>query len=201
MVSIYIMAHVSDYTFLNMSRIGNDLCDQSQRNIQNVGFANYMLTNYRPACPMSNAVEFATSQPFVNFTGSQQVGIGGCNIDHNSQLHITELTRPSCRISLYQRPFATVPFLGRGSSNPIMESQIQQGELANNRKTINPSSEVSHLGYRHTPMIPSLKATVTNPVNLVEGVAAEGWIRGGLPSRGLTRDKDYATTHTNKQYH
>lgn len=194
------MAYVSDYTFLNMSRIGNDLCDQSHRSIQNVGYANYMLTNYRPECPMSSAVEFATSQPFVNFTGSQQVGIGGCNIDQNSQLHITELTRPSCRISLYQRPFATVPFLGRGSSNPVMESQIQQGELANNRKTINPSSEVSHLNYRHTPMIPSLKATITNPVNLVEGVAAEGWIRGGLPSRGLTRDKDYATTHTNKQY-
>ena len=35
---------------------------------------------------------------------------------------------------------------------------------------------------------------------LVEGVAAEGWIRGGVPSRELTRDKDYATTHTKTQY-
>ena len=51
---------------------------------------------------------------------------------------------------------------------------------------------MSHLNYRHTPMIPSLKATVTNPANLVEGVAAEGWIRGGLPSRELAKDKDYA---------
>jgi hypothetical protein len=41
-------------------------------------------------------------------------------------------------------------------------------------------------------MIPSLKASVTNPANLVEGVAAEGWIRGGLPSRELVKDKDYA---------
>jgi hypothetical protein len=189
------MAYISDYTFFNMSRIGNDLCDQSQRNIQNVGYSNYMVTNYRPDCPMSSAVDFATSQPFVNFTGSKQVGIGGCNIDQNSSLHLTELSKPSCKISLHQRTFATVPYLGRGSSNPIMESQLQQGELANNRKTINPSSEVSHLTYRHTPMIPSLKATVTNPVNLVEGVAAEGWIRGGLPSRGLTRDKDYVKSH------
>ena len=49
-------------------------------------------------------------------------------------------------------------------------------------------------------MIPSLKATVQNPANLVEGVAADGWIRGGLPSRELTRDQDYATNHTSKQY-
>jgi len=56
------------------------------------------------------------------------------------------------------------------------------------------------MGYRNTPMIPSLKATVQNPANLVEGVAADGWIRGGLPSRELTRDQDYATNHTSKQY-
>ena len=49
-------------------------------------------------------------------------------------------------------------------------------------------------------MIPSLKATINNPANLVEGVAAEGWIRGGLPTKQLTKDKDYATQHTNKQY-
>ena len=54
--------------------------------------------------------------------------------------------------------------------------------------------------YRHTPMIPSLQSTITNPANLVEGAAAEGWIRGGVPSRELTRDKDYAKTHNVNQY-
>lgn len=185
-------SYVSDYTFYNKTRIGDDSCDQSQQSMQNASQANYMLTNFRPACPMGNAVDFATSQPNINFTGSHQVGINGCNIDQNSELHITDITKPKCRISLYERPFLTVPYLGRGSSHPVLESQLQQGELANNRKSINPSSEMSHLNYRHTPMIPSLKATVTNPANLVEGVAAEGWIRGGLPSRELAKDKDYA---------
>ena len=41
------------------------------------------------------------------------------------------------------------------------------------------------------PLIPSLKATVQNPNNLIEGMAANGWIRGGLPTRELTRDNDY----------
>ena len=45
----YIMAYVSDYTFYNKTRIGDDSCDLSQRNVQNVGQANYMLTNFH-AC-------------------------------------------------------------------------------------------------------------------------------------------------------
>ena len=194
------MASVHDYTFNQTTRIGDDQCDLSQRNVQNSEAATYMLNNFRPACPMSNAVEFATSQPDVNFTGSFQVGIGGCNIDQNSELSLTRLSRPKCRISLQERPFATVPYLGRGKSNPTLESQIQQGDLGSNRKSVNPSSEICYSNYSQTPMIPSLQATVSNPANLVEGVAAEGWIRGGLPSRELTRDKDYANTHTKNQY-
>jgi hypothetical protein len=185
------MAFVSDYKFHNKTRIGEDSCDISQRNVQNVNFSNYMLNNYRPDCPMSNAVEFATSQPMVNFSGSHQVGIGGCNINSNSELLITNITKPKCKISLLQRPFSTVPFLGRGPSNILLESQIQQGDLADNRKSLNHTTEESHIKYIHTPMIDSLKNTITNPVNLVEGVAQEGWIRGGMPSRELMREHSY----------
>lgn len=195
----YIMNYESDYTFYNNTRIGDDSCDMSQANIQNAASANYLLTNFRPECPMSNPVAFATSQPNVNFSGSHQVGIGGCNIDTNSKLHLSDISKPKCRISLYERPFLTVPYLGRGSANPELESQLQQGELANNRKSVNPSSEVCYSNYSQTPMIPSLKATINNPANLVEGVAAEGWIRGGLPSRELVRDQDYAKTHQTNQ--
>ena len=42
-------------------------------------------------------------------------------------------------------------------------------------------------------LVPSLKASIQNPANLCEGIAADGWIRGGLPSRELSRDKDYFT--------
>lgn len=194
------MSIVTDYTFNNLTRIGEDTCDLSQRNMQDVSAANYLLTNFRPQCPMSSAVDFATAQPAINFTGSNQVGIGGCNIDDNSQILITDLTRGKCKIDLLQRPYLTVPYLGRGKSNAILESQLQQGELANNRKSINPSTEVSHMNYSQTPLIPSLKSTVTNPANLVESVAAEGWIRGGIPVRQLTRDQEYVQSNSNKQY-
>jgi len=99
-------------------------------------------------------------------------------------------TNPKARISLYERPFVTVPYLGRGPSRPIEESKLQQGDFVTNKKSCNTISELEYTN-QYTPMIPTLKATVSNPNNLVEGVAAKGWIRGGLPSRELVRDQDY----------
>jgi hypothetical protein len=186
------MANVSDYTFNNMSRIGNDNCGLSQKNIQNVEAGNYLLTSFYPQCPMTSAIDLALSQPTMNYSGSHQVGINGCNINANSELTIGQTqTNSKCRISLYERPFATVPYLGRGASHPMLESQLQQGDQVTNRKSITNLSEKSHIPHRETPMVPSLAATVTNPVNLVEGVAAEGWIRGGLPSRDMAKDQQY----------
>ena len=40
-------------------------------------------------------------------------------------------------------------------------------------------------------LVPSLKATIQNPANICEDIAAEGWIRGGLPSREMSRNQDY----------
>jgi hypothetical protein len=185
------MASVYNYNFYQSARIGSDRTDFSQHTLQNAEFANYVLDGFRPACPLSNAIDFATSQPNINFTGSYQTSVGGYNINENSQLLINDMSRDKCRIMLTQRPYSTVPYLGRGKCDPILESQIQQGDFANNKKTINPSSEVCYMQYSQTPMLPTLKSTISNPANLIESNAAEGWIRGGLPSRELARDKDY----------
>ena len=89
------MACVSDYTFNKTSRISNDQCDRSQQNIQNAQAATYMLDNFRPACPMKKAIDFATCQLDVNFTGSHQIGINGCNVDEYSELSMSDLSKPA----------------------------------------------------------------------------------------------------------
>ena len=196
------MANVSNYTFDNMSRIGLDQCCTSQNDLQNVGQANYILQNYFASdCSMKKPIDLATTQPGINYNGSFNVGIGGCNIDQSSQLQIGSIqTHPKCHIDLFQRPFATVPFLGRGSVNPVIESQMQQGENGVNKKSINNLSEKSYIKYQQTPLLSSIKEQMMNPSNNIENVASNGWIRGGVPSRELTRDKDYFTQHTNTQY-
>jgi len=196
------MASVSSYTFDNMSRIGNDSCCIDQNTIQNVASCNYMTQNYFASdCSMKNPINLATTQPGIMYNGGYNVGAGGCNIDNSSKLQIgTIQTHPRCHIDLFQRPFATVPYLGRGPSNSILESQIKQGDTVTNRKSVNTTSEMSYMPYSNYPLIPSIESTVSNPANLVEGVAADGWIRGGLPSRNLTRDQDYAKHHNPYQY-
>jgi hypothetical protein len=196
------MASVSSYTFDNMSRIGLDNCNKSQTDIQNVESCNYTLQNYFATdCSMRTPIQIATTQPGIMYNGGYGSGAGGCNINESSNLLIgTIQTHPKCRIDLFQRPFATVPYLGRGSVNPVLESQIQQGEMNINKRSINTLSEKSYIKYHQTPLLPSIQERITNPANSVEGAAYEGWIRGGVPSRELTRDKDYFTTHTSNQY-
>ena len=196
------MANVSSYTFDNISRIGNDSCCISQTDIQNVASCNYMTQNYFASdCSMKNPIALATTQPGIMYNGGYNSGSGGCNIDDSSKLQIgTIQTHPKSRIDLFQRPFATVPFLGRGSVNPVIESQIQQGELIVNKRSVNNLSEKSYIKYHQTPLLPAVQQKMNDTTNKIESDASEGWIRGGVPSRELTRDTDYFNKHSTYQY-
>jgi len=196
------MASYASYTFDNMSRIGLDECNLSQTDIQNVAACNYSTQNFFASdCSMRKPIDLATSQPGIMYNGGYQVGAGGCNINDSSKLQIgTIQTNPKCRIDLFHRPFATVPFLGRGSVNPVMESQIQQGEQMVNKKSVNTLSEKSYIKYHQTPLLPAVEKRINNPANQIESVASDGWVRGGVPSRELTRDKDFFNNHSTYQY-
>ena len=95
------------------------------------------------------------------------------------------------RISLYERPFATVPLFRAWSIyDPCLNQDFNREVILETRKVVKLSLK-NHFNFDQTPLLPSIAATIQNPHNLVEGVAAAGWIRGGLPSRDLTRDEDY----------
>lgn len=196
------MANVSSYTFDNMARIGNDACCIDQNTIQNVASCNYMTQNFFAAdCSMKNPIALATTQPGIMYNGGYNSGAGGCNIDNSSELLIgTIQTHPRCHIDLFQRPFATVPYLGRGAVNPVMESQIQQGEQIVNKRSVTNLSEKSYIKYHQTPLLPAVQERINNPANQIENVASDGWIRGGVPSRELTKDTDYVNKHSTYQY-
>jgi hypothetical protein len=144
---------------------------------------------------MSVAKKLATTQPGINYSGGFGLGAGGCNVDESSKLLIGSIqTNPKARIDLFGRPFATVPFLGRGSVDPILEAQIQQGESITNKRSVTKLTEKSYLKYHTTPLIPEVKQNIQNPSQMIEGLASEGWVRGGVPSRELTRDRDFYTS-------
>lgn len=196
------MAYTSDFMFDKISRIGNDCCAIDQTTLENVAACNYMTQNYfRADCTLADARKLAVTQPGINFTGGFGMGVDGCNVDNSSRLLLGGIqTNPRCRIDLFARPFATVPYMGRGSVDPVMESNILQGEQSTSRRSLTHLGEKSYLKYHNTPLLPEKQATVQDPRFLVEGIAQEGWIRGGIPSRELTRDQNYSSKHSQYQY-
>lgn len=186
------MAYYSNFTFGNLSRMGTDTCCIDQRTVQDTQSCNYSLQNYflQDGC-MSRPIAFATSQPFVNYKGSYGMGVNGCNVDDSSKLTIGSVqTNPKARIDLFHRPFATVPYLGRGSVDAAVELQLQQGEGVTNRKSTTNLSEKNYMKYSTIPLVPEVKENIQNPNRMIESDALNHWVRGGVPSRELTRDKD-----------
>ena len=167
--------------FYKLTRIGGDECGMTQDILQNNATADYLLKNFYAAdCNMRKPIEFATNQVDVNFSaaggGGKQCGLGGCNIDESNTLAFSVPTHPRCRISLLQRPYLTVPYIGKGKFDCHLESQLQQSSYLANKKSVNPSSEITYdAGY---PLLPSLQKTVSNPKFLVES-----WTRGGDSAR------------------
>ena len=134
------MASLYNYKFDNLTRIGDDSCGISERDIQNQNFGSYLTKNYfEKDCGLEAPMNLATNQPNIliaGSVGSAFSGPGGCNIDNDSNLRIKKTqTNPKGRITLRERPFKTVPYLGRGPSNPLEESKLQQGAYLDTKKT------------------------------------------------------------------
>ena len=176
--------------FYNISRIGSDNSDITNRHKENIESANYMLENYSAYNSINNAMTTSVNQPNVFINGSTNGGVNRNNIDTDSMLQLTQLTKGPERSIYQERLFSTVPYLGKGPGNVDVEDRLVGGDLNINRKSSDPNSEVSQLDHIYYPLIPSIESTINNPKNLVEGVAASGWIRGGVPSRILNRDED-----------
>ena len=176
--------------FNNISRIGNDTSDMTNRHKQNIESANYMLENYTSHNSINNALNTSVNQPNMFVSGSQNGGVNRNNIDTNSQLQLTQLTKGPERSVYQERLFSTVPYLGKGPGNVDVEDKLIGGDLNINRKSSDPNSEVSQIDHVYYPLIPSIESTINNPKNLVEGVASANWVRGGVPSRIMNRDED-----------
>lgn len=169
------MSSLFQYAF---SGLNNDSCFLSEREQQNIHFGNYHTKNLKTERPLY----LSTSQPSI-FLDSQFAPAGSL-IDDESKLQIeTTQTNPRGRINLFARPFATVPFLGRGRVDIEKETGLLQGQAGTGLKSEIALAEISHLDHRHYPLIDSIRESINNPDRLIESAAYENWVRGGHPTR------------------
>lgn len=180
----------SDFSFYNLGRIGADYADHTQRQIMNTRMTNYTLGNYYSEPTRDNHVDFATSYPNLMFGGN---GVHGAVIDDHSQLLIggVEQTRSLEKLSLNARPFITVPYLGKGSCDPVLESQLLIGENTAQMKSVGTIMSKSFMDNTMYPLDSKMEERVNNPAHTVEEVAMEGWVRGGIMSRQMAGDQEH----------
>ena len=72
-----------------------------------------------------------------------------------------------------------------------VESEIRDSLIIKEKRTCGPLSGVSTLDYTLTPMIDRLKEEVQNSKHIIPEDSMDSWIRGGLPSRQIVRNKEY----------
>ena len=183
------MSSTSNYTFYNMNRMEDDKTTQTQRELQNDRFSTYATTNYFSENANDAQIKFATEQPAVvpnSVTGS---GVGSENIVNESALIIEkEKARNLGRLNLMQRPFLTVPYLGRGSVDPSLELQLQEGELFTDKKSTSTIMSQSFMGYTMYPTSKEMEERDSDPRHSIEESALKGWVRGGSDTRLPTDD-------------
>lgn len=188
------MSLISSYLFNNTDRIGMDVTDDTQRTLQNTRFSNYTLSNFNNESTSDSHVKFATNQPIMTFNAvNGGSGVGANAVDFESMLHLkNEQERPLEKLQLMQRPFLTVPYLGRGSCDPALESQLLQGEIVSDKKSVATVMTKSFADYALYPTDSNMEERVKNPAFTVEEAAMNGWVRGGSSARNVsaTRPRD-----------
>jgi hypothetical protein len=172
-------AYTGGGIFNNSARIGGDYVDLSQQNIQNnrmleAATANYFSneSNHDRILFMTNAGLMANGQ-----TGGN--GLSSVAVENETSLYWnTKNDKVSEDLMLKQRPFLTVPYLGRGSVDTNMESNIQRGEYIRNPKNGQPIGSMAAL------RMPEYYPIARPLANIDEdAIGLQGWQRGGVSSR------------------
>jgi hypothetical protein len=180
---------VKTYQFFNQDRLGGDSTCESQRTAQNIRYDSYLHTGFFQQQP-EEQIRFATSLPAIVPNGlSHGSGLSAAVIDADSSLLIKSAQERNLgRLQLLERPFLTVPYLGRGSCDPTVESQLMQGEAITDKKSVSTIMSQSFMGYTMRPADAKLDQRAMDPKYSVEEAALQGWTRGGTDTRFKPED-------------
>ena len=162
--------------------------------MQSQGVGYYYLDNqYAGDCGLKEAKEIQVSQPGIHLKGSYGWGgEKGCLMDTDTNLRQNKdrLTNRNEINQITERLFQTTPSLTKGFFDVDVESVIRPGNFTTDQRPCGPLSGVT-LGNQYTPMIPKLKEEVQDPVHIIPEDSKLDWVRGGLPTRQMVRNKDY----------
>ena len=184
------MSEIVDFVFNNISRIGQDPYNHTQDATINNGTSSYLLTNLNQNNE-KNSINIMTKYPTMNSKGTKQLGPYGYNVDESTDLIKSKLTNLNCKINLQERSFLTVPYLGRGNVDVGLENSLKFGDTFKEKKSCMQFDKNSVNDLENYPLNKDLKSSINNPNEHIEEIAVKGWIRGGVPSREIYKNKKF----------
>ena len=177
----------------NLTSLHDDSCELTFREKQSGGPGIYSLNQYRECeCGVPKVIETASANPEIQFRDG--FGVSECFIDEDSELRVGQTRKnPRCPNQLFTRPYATVPYMGRGSGNSFLESQLRRGEATAEKKQCNTLAGITipNVDPNAMPMIDHIRNSIQDPKHIIPEEALTGWVRGGAPSRQIVRDIEY----------
>ncbi len=181
-ISLLISSREMELNRLTHTR--DDACGISSYYSQSVGPGRYNTTNLVPDAKKVNplSIENVVVYPREGF------GANNAQIDAESVLkNQAEFKNNRCLIRSQARPFLTVPYMGTGRGNSDVESMLMHSEQVRQGAECGSITEKGFDG-AFEPLIKTVRENIQAPKHLVTEVAANGWIRGGIPSRAYVRD-------------
>ena len=171
--------------YYHQNRFKNDACFLTTDSIQSTSPGQYQLQNFYDCDSMPRrSMAVALNQPLTQYKdGFGYIGQRGNLVDTDSAFKLgTELTNKKGPITLQERPYLTVPYMGRGVGDPRTESSLKEGVTTQEKRQCNTLAGI-HLPQQYTPLVECLKKEVQDPIHIIPEMNSKDWIRGGYPSR------------------
>ncbi len=181
-----------NFNIQQLTRLREDKCYLEKDRETSMKPGNYQTSNYRNCdCEIPDVAELSYSFPASYYRDSYGwTSVDGCNIDNDSKLrNCDKLTNKKNINQLFQRPYLTVPYMGKGIGNVCVETKLKYNEDTYQAKPCNTLADINI--DRYTPQIPCIKENIQKLENLIPEESDKNWVRGGQPSRQIIRNKDY----------
>lgn len=174
-----------EFEINEFTRVRDDSCEVAQNTRDSAGPGAYQVRNLVPKQSDAARIEY----PNPTLLGREGFGFNNKSIDKDSLLRneAEQAGRQKAPLHLQSRPFTTVPYMGNGRGNADVESSLLYAEFARIERPCGTVTE-TFFDNSFTPLVPHLAKHIQNPANLIPEVAAQGWVRSGIPSRQFVRD-------------
>jgi len=165
----------------------DDPCSRAARDRETMGPGAYQREFLVPDNRVATSTAF--QQPAVPAAAGFGWSRQSIDVDSILRNHGMQTNSPHCPVRGQARPFATVPFMGRGRGDADAESQLKMPDFQRQGKNCGTISDTFYEN-QFTPQIAFVSQSIQNPKHLIPEDASRGWVHGGIPSRQWGRDQE-----------